>query len=217
LHKAFKKLVGCDAIVDTEWKSRLSNPAHQADEFTAMERGQRSELQKWKVHSAQTRSKMKVPHDFRPWAQIAHFHGVPSGSERARELIEVGYVHVDKEAQRRANFKKNPQAYKPGTLIQGFWCDISQAVQRKPFGSLGVLHTNAWFYSYEHDIVLPGLFHVALNGFPSDLNWSMFGHSAISQHAAARQLMGESFSLPCGAQALTAAMLTKKAPWWEPR
>ena len=190
--------------------------APEAEEFDEMEAENAAVMpfKKWVVHSAQVRSKLKVPHDWMPWSDVSELHGIPNTSRRAIELLNIGYIIVLKEAQRQATLKRNPKPYRPELLSRGFFADISQAVQRKPFGPLSTLHTNSWWYSYEHDIVLPGLVHVALNGFPSNLEWGVFGDTPQQQGCAARRLMGESFSLPVAATVVMAAFMTHGAPWW---
>lgn len=189
----------------------------EADEFKEMEAQQsRDQLfQKWTVHSAQVRSKLKVPHDWNPWTPNAELHCVPTHNKRVMQMLDIGYIQVLKEAQRQAGLKRNPKPYRPDLLVKDFWCDVSQAVQRKPYGPLATLHTNSWWYSYEHDILLPGLAHVAFHGFPSNMDWSDFGTEA-QQNSAARHLMGESFSLPTASTVLMSLFLVRGAPWWEP-
>lgn len=172
-------------------------------------------FQRWPVHSAQVRSRLKVPHDYRPWTPVATLSNVPKHTPRVIELLDIGFIHVQKEAQRLAHLKRNPIAYEPKALLKGYWADFSQAVQRKPFGPLGTLHTGSWLYSYEFDVGVPGIGHVALQGFPSNLDFSVFGEDLAAQHSAARKLMGESFSMPVAAQIVTAAFLTPGAPWWK--
>ena len=192
-------------------------PAPQAAEFKHVEDtlSKEQSLRRWNVHSAQMRSKLRVPDDFRPWTTTASLHGVPP-VPRVRELLDLGYILVLKEAQRKALAKRNPVPYDPTAMLQGYWADLSQAVQRRPFGGLPTSHTHSFFYSYPAYLVLPGMAHSALHGFPQSLDWSCFGASAAAQSAAARQLVGEAWSVPCGAQAMVAAFLTSRAPWWGP-
>lgn len=166
---------------------------------------------KWQVHSAQTRSKLKAPNDWNPLTPTSSVIGnLPA---RVGELMNVGLIHADKEAQRLAMLKRNPRPYSSEKVKHGLFADLSQSVQRRPFGNVSTLHTNSLVYSYEHDLVLPALSHPLLHGYPHCLKWDIFGDSR-SQAAAARHLIGESWSLPVGAQVLTAALLTPQAPWW---
>ena len=186
----------------------------QEKEFTDMEGGGQQEFAKWSTHSAKMRSRMKTPADYRPWSSKAKLHGIPANARRAREEIELGYIHTDREAQRKARLKRNPVPYRPESIPKSLWCDFSQAVQRRPFGPLGTLTTSSWLYSYEQDVVIPGAAHLALHGYPKAVDLSAFGDAAEKRNSLARALMGESFALPSGAVALVCALLVQGAPWW---
>jgi hypothetical protein len=171
-------------------------------------------FKKWAVNSAQMRAKMKVAHDWFPWTLSAKLHGVPPKCKRVRELIDIGYIIADREAQRLAKRRRCPLQYEPDNLKCGYWADIGQAVQRRPFGKLMTLHTNSWLYNYEFDAILPGIAHAPLQGYPLNLKWECLGETHQEQNAGARHLMGEAFSLPCAAQAILSAFLLPAAPWW---
>ena len=170
-------------------------------------------FRKWHSHSVKERSRLGMPHDQRPWTSHAALCGVPQ-LDRVRDLLDVGYYRVLREAQLAALRKNNVQRYDPEALKATLWTDCSQAVQRKPIGPLHALHCNSYVYSHAQDLVIPGVGHFHLHGYPR-VDLSMFGDSDKDHAAAARQLMGESFSLPSGSQVLLAAILTARAPWWQ--
>ena len=96
------------------------------------------------------------------------------------------------------------------------YADLSQATQRSAVRrGIGCLHNNAWVYSYEKDVVFPGLAYTRLHGYPTNLDWSCFGDDPAKVAIAARALMGSSYSLPSAAHAIAPAVLTLRAPWWQ--
>jgi hypothetical protein len=167
-------------------------------------------FKKWETHTAAMRAKLKASADFNPWSARHDISGLPS---RVQQVINVGFIAQDNEALRKAARKRCPVVYKPDTIKNGLYCDLSQAVQRRPWGSMGTLLTGSTIYSYQHDVVIPGLAHPLMHGFPTSVDFSVFGEHRL-QVSAARRLTGESFSLPVAAQVIAAALYTPTAPWW---
>ena len=167
-------------------------------------------LFRWPFHTTSMRTKLKAPDDYHPWTSTASLHGVPSRSQRVRELLDIGYIKFLRQAQLEASSGK---PYDEKAVKRGLWSDCSQGVQRSPFGSFPTLTCSSYLYTYEYDLLLPGTAHMAAQGYPSTASLECFGNIS-SQCCAARHLMGEAFCLPSAAQALLAAFLLPGAPWW---
>ena len=139
--------------------------------------------------------------------------GVPKHLDRIQEVLGICYIKAIQLAQKRA--MNTHEVYRPVRINNNLWCDCSQAVQRHPCTtSTPTLHQNTFLYSYEQDLMLPGTSHLAFQGYPSNISLEMFGECETTQGPVARALAGESWSLPCGAQALISALLSAQAPWW---
>ena len=80
---------------------------------------------------------------------------------------------------------------------------------------MGCLHTHSWVFSYEKGVVLPGVAHARVHGFPTNLDWSFCGEDPVKVAATSRNLMGASYSIPSAAHAIAPAVLTLGALWWE--
>lgn len=167
---------------------------------------QDSRFARWKQHHATLRGRLHIPDDYRPWTSTHDVGSVPVHLKRAREMLDLSWARILKDAQRKATRKRCPIPYDPVQLQRKLWCDLSQAAQRASMGSLPTLHRNCWLYSVQEEIALPGDAHPLLHGFPSHLVWE--------SSAVARSLAGESYCLPSAGQALVAALLTPAAPWW---
>lgn len=182
--------------------------AQASDDLQALER---SRDHKWPEHCAIVRSKLQAPADWRPWTSQHQMLGVPTHLPRVLEVLDLGWIRTLRGAQKQARRKKDLVQCDHDTLRKGLWCDMSQAAQRNPIGGIPTLHQNAWLYSFEMDVVVPGEAHPLFHGYPTNLCWDAFGDS---RQTAARHLIGESYSLPCAAAVFLAAFMTEGAPWW---
>ena len=170
-------------------------------------------FRKWLHNSACMRPRLGVAHDWTPWTSSASLHGVPKHVSRVPEVLDIGFIQKIQEAQKRPIKSFNALPCNPEAIKVGYWTDYSQVLQRKPAGSLPTLHTNAFVYSHEQDVALPGTASLGFHGYPSDLDLSGSGNCAHSHSSNVRDLMGASFSLPCGAPAVVAACMTLASPW----
>ena len=164
----------------------------------------------WEKHGIAMRGKFGLEYSYRPWTTLHQLPLAISQIPRLMECLDIGFAIHLKKLQASALRKRNPVPYRPETAHLGLFTHCDQAVQRTPTGSLGVVTTKSVIYSHEHNLVLPGTSHALLQGYPTDIPWA-----AVGGDAAARSLMGKSYCLPSAATAVTAALLTKGAPWWQ--
>ena len=115
--------------------------AVEADPMNVME---------WRHLTLKVRSDLGIPADARPFQSRRQTRLVASMSARQRDVLDVA------EAVRL--YRRIPLA--------GFYCDISQCVTSKPWGSLGVLCTSSVVYDFEHDCMLSELGMLAAQGYP---------------------------------------------------
>ena len=156
----------------------------------------------WRKHSAGVRTKYGISSSFAGWTSRPDGQNVPP-VHRSRDIANCGWATKVKSA---------PPGTAAQTLKQDFWCDFSPTIQREPWFELnGSLTTKSMRYSYAHDCLLSGRDHLLLQGLPK-------GQAPRSEFtdAAARNLAGEAFSLPCMATATAAFWLNPWAPWWKP-
>ena len=200
-------------------------------QFNEYERLNKDRFSTWRKYSITARGRFEVLADYCPWTQDHRMDGVPK-LPRLLELLDLGYITEEKKVQRlqrnaerdrkrRRNSRSEPSSphaepEPEQNLEKDLYADISQGTQRNSVRKgIGCLHTNAWVYSYEKDVVLPSMTYTRLHGYPTNLDWSCFGDDPATVANAARILMGSSYSLPSAAHAIAPAVLTLRAPWWE--
>ena len=106
------------------------------------------------------------------------------------------------------------QGVGPNTSVEqaraNFWVDISQGVDRSPWGRLGVFCRSSMWYSYQMDLVLTGHDMALAMGLPTDSCPTM-----LLTDQKMRGLAGEAFHL---ANFMTVAWpydMNPWAPWWK--
>jgi hypothetical protein len=157
---------------------------------------------KWRSHSAKVRHGLQVSANYSPRTKRTPkpmLKGLAS-TERVVDLINVAWAERLKESPSLTDAEKK----------SGYFANVSQAVQRRPWGRMGTLCTSGIFYSYEHDLVLSGYHMCRLHGVPMGTGIS----SVFSSHQL-RDLAGESFSLPCITTAVLPYYCNPWAPWWK--
>ncbi len=136
----------------------------------------------WRTHSAQLRAAECIPKSSRQWTSRPHvtLSGVPD-LPRLHDILDTCFAIAQK-----AN-PNQPQA----SIVRNLWCDLSQAVQRRPWSKgLRTAVQNSVNYSFQHDCVLSGAAHMRL------LGWSK--RRVATTHLSDREfrgLAGESLSL----------------------
>ena len=106
------------------------------------------------------------------------------------------------------------RASKPATtstddLRTGFWANLSQSVQRKPWAEPP--HTccrSTVEYSFQLDKILSGFGQMRIMGHPANLDRSLFSNADFME------LAGEGFSIPIAAMLIHAYWENPHAPWW---
>ena len=84
----------------------------------------------WRKHSIDARAKLGVTANFAPWTQNRALAGVPSLA-RCHDLIDVAWI------SRLDSFVRSGRDVSMAAI--DFFADVSQAVQRKPWGSMQCL------------------------------------------------------------------------------
>ncbi len=155
---------------------------------------------KWRGHSARVRAKGKISSTYDGWTSQKDvlLRGVPKLG-RVPDVLDVAWGHQMQKATRLRMTSSEAKA--------GFWCNVSQSVQRKPWGGPGVLTTRSRFYSFEHDFTLDGNDFLRLQGAP------MATAPGFSDHEL-RDLGGEAFPCPCITAFSFAFYMNPWAPWW---
>lgn len=152
--------------------------------------------------------KLGLPSDFDAWTARKAYagHGLPhgQGSERVKALLNIGW---GKRLRSAAAAGRNH-----AELAQGWYCDVTQAVEREPWGPLGALLQTSYKYTYEGDFVLTGTDHLSIHGFPG----RVLGQARrLFSDAEIRSLAGESFNLPCVGTIVAAYYMNPFGPWWQ--
>lgn len=171
----------------------------------------RSDIE-WKKQSAKLRDQLGLSSEHKGWTESHTLHGLPK-TARVADFVDIAWAH------RRHNMGANTLAR---DAAKGFWCDPSQAVERKAWGgSPGCLCATSMSYSYERDLTLSGYDHCKLQGFPGG-QCPRKQHEANGSHGTPgfsdeelRDIAGNSFFLPCITTAVYAYWLNPYAPWWK--
>lgn len=132
--------------------------------------------------------------DRRPWSPHALLQGLGS-TDRVRELCDLAFLCTE-ETLRQAG-----EDCSHANVIRGLSCDVSQNVQRKPWGTLRTLTTNSCVYVFELDRVLLPEEGLRLLGFPT---LPMMKHITPGEM---HEFMGQAMALPAVAQASLCLLL----------
>ena len=163
--------------------------------------------QECKKHASVALDKLGLPAGYNGWTSRKGFQGVglPSGGPngRIKALLNVGW---GKRMQMMPGVSAEIAA-------KGWYADVSQSVERMPFGRLGTLTTSSAKYSYEADCILSGAHHLISLGFPHHCATKASG--LFSEHEL-RNLIGEGFALPCVATVVFLFFCNPYGPWWRP-
>lgn len=124
-------------------------------------------------------------------------------------LLNAGWISHTKAMRGQAQKSGMPMS-SDASLKEVLWCDVGQAVQRKPWllGSLKALCQNSIVYSYAKAGIFHPEHHVRLQGWPRTLKLH-----GISPHEL-RGVAGEGFCFPCIGAILLSAALLPDTPWW---
>ncbi len=122
--------------------------------------------------------------------------GVPSGSLRINEIIEVGAI-------------KNPQIV--SGLKGEYYAHVSQGIGHGGIyrDTLPTLLTTSIVFDYARFCILVGLEHFASLGMPAEFDYSMF-----RSESEMRVQAGEAMSCPSVASVAVAYWANPYGPWW---
>jgi len=199
-------VVGTILSVDTasQARRRAAQAEHQKAEAQCLQHNTSAVYQDWRKSSANVRSTIGVSADFRGWSSRPDISliGIPK-TPRVLDLLDIGW------AIQLAKFGP-PGSVTSTQARRGLWANVTQTVQRKPFGPPGCLATHSLWYSYEHDFTIDGQDALRLQGFP-------LGSAPKSSFTNAQlfDLAGEGFHAASVGSFLYAFLLNPYGPWWE--
>jgi hypothetical protein len=155
----------------------------------------------WRKHSGAMRTAAGVSASFAGWSSRPEVKlvGFPK-SERSMDCLDVAWAFQLTRAQRGST---------TDSLTANFWVNVSQGVDRKPWGTPGCLLSNGMWYSFRCDCCLDGLDCLRIQGFPLDVA------IASLSSTQAKDLAGEAFCLPCMATCLLSVFYSPYATWWQ--
>ena len=98
---------------------------------------------KWREHSRNARGKHGIGLEYFPWTRNSPlFTGLPRIPPRMRELLDIAWaVHV-----------KNTRVEEWEERRKGFFVDLSQSVEREPWGDLGLIARGVFYVSLESSL-----------------------------------------------------------------
>ena len=158
---------------------------------------------RWRSRSVDARRARKLPSDSKLWTSRPEvkLRGLPD-SQRQRDYLDVLFGSA---------VVQNP-GVDAASLAKNLWGDPSQNVDRIPKKhkkGVGTLTTSTALYSFECDAVLSGAAGIQLMG------WHR-GAAPMEQvsESTARNLAGDSFSVPLAALMQCALFWNPHTPWW---
>ena len=160
---------------------------------------------KWPAASFATRAKLGLAVDVHPWTHpsdgpVPQLKGVPACTGRVADVINCCYWKLRKAAPRNS----------VAEVVAEKYVNISQSVDRLPAcgPSITCFTKNAHIYAFDVDATLSGLAHLQAIGHPA----SMAPLGVISD-SEARNIAGDSFSVPLACIVGGACALNPHAPW----
>ena len=158
-------------------------------------------FKQWRRHSADVRSKLGVSSEYSGWTSqaVISLPGVPK-TPRVLDLLNTAWAERLQACGGAGNVSTVEARI-------GFWANVSQAVQRHPYGTPGTLATSGAWYSFQHDFLLDGQDECQLQGMPRAPTPCL---SSNQLHG----LAGEAFSVPCVSTFLYSMYLNPWGTWW---
>lgn len=164
----------------------------------------------WQVHSMRVRDDLNVSAGFAPWTSREDVVHCKSFPPRHKDVLDCAWISHTRACRQQAKAAGVP-APSADEMKVGFFTDVGQAVQRKPWSSqcMRCLCSNSLVYSHEADGIITPRQHLQLQGLPKASNFSSISETSI------RDLAGEGFFAGCIGSVLWAAILEGVAPWWK--
>lgn len=158
------------------------------------------EFKQWKVDTLAVRDSLEVSAHYQPYTTRhppPRLGGVPPVA-RVFDLLDVA------EASR----------LKAGMPVQGYFCNITQSVNRKPWGNMKTLTAHTELYDFSREIMVSPIEELALHGYPAKemLDELLAEYSCKTIQSFA----GNSMFLPCIGCVLLAYFLNSHGTWWNP-
>lgn len=166
------------------------------DDLSAREQAQRKQ-QQWRAQSLALRDEMQVSPEYSPYigrVPRPKLIGVLA-SARVCDLLDLAEAHRIRHSIPADNF----------------FVDISQAVNRKPWGALRTLTTSCALYDFHREQMVAPLEFVALQGHPAK-EWAE--HYSQIHPRVIQSMTGQAMFGPCVGLVMMAYFLNPHAPWW---
>ena len=147
-------------------------------------------FKQWQLQSVLLRGQMQVSAQYSPWTAAPERKclGIPHGAQRVRDLLDCAWASRVKGLASHA--------------AAGFWCNISQSHEWKPWGSLGTLCSSCELFSFELDSMVPDELYWVLQGYPVP---------ALRHESLNSKMPGQSFFVPSVTVILAAFYLNPAA------
>ena len=178
-------------------------PLCQEEALAAAEKLETQNLfREWRKHSAAVRPMFELSANFQGWSsrESVKLSGCPK-TPRVIDVIDVAWGARLHGSEPQDTVKQ---------LTSNFWCNTSQAVQRKPwsFDHGGALTPGATWYSFSKDTVLDGEGFLRIQGMPIDVDRAGLHDEEL------RDLGGNAYPAPLIGAAMLALYYQPWAPWW---
>jgi len=122
--------------------------------------------------------------DKKPWTDFARCQGI--STHRQRELLDLAFLTTLSSRRSRG------EPCSKRDIIEGLFVDVSQAIDRKPWGPLRTVCGGSQVYSYQKDRLLIPEELLRLLGFAT----SRWCHDANVSRAEVTALAGSGMALP---------------------
>ena len=162
-------------------------------------------LLKRQSHHVTARRKLKFSSRLMPWDSVQQRRPQYRGISRVARPRVQDHINICWWKMRSTSTRSDKE------LMRDSFANVSQCVLRFPvsLGEAPCFTTSSYLYSFEHDRILSGASHLRGMGHPrSSMPLSVLPDSA------ARQLAGESFSVPLSCVIETTLSLNPFASWW---
>ena len=175
-------------------------------------RANQSEDPKWKGQGKSMREKLVNQlgrHAYsRPWSSSgARTQGLPQASARIQELLDVAFLSQEAFVRQSLSWTtQSPlQSLDRKVIAKDLFCDVSQAINRKPWFSkcMRTLTTSSSIYSFELERVLLPHETMRLMGFPAE-KLTQGAHQISDSQIS--EFVGQSMALPSCAASLSAVL-----------
>lgn len=158
----------------------------------------------WRKHNANFRHTQSISSAYAEWTTSGgrRLVGCPQ-TPRVTDLLDTTWAMRIKDLGGHGHVTTTDAA-------KGFFADVGQAVQRRPWGGPRVLATTSVVYCYEFGFCFDGEDSSRLQGCPA-----RSVPQGMMEDASKRRLAGESFSIPAMGTVLYAMYLNPWGVWWQ--